>query len=126
MKSLIKWIAVFLCVQPLLTFAAGQPYDAAKFDQLLKDGKPVVIHVHAPWCPTCKAQDPILNGIFSNADYKNIALIEVDYDTQKDFKKTYHVSAQSTIIAFKGGKEVGRSTGDTKAETVVELVKKSL
>ena len=31
-------------------FAIGDAFDQTRFDQLLKEGKPVLIAVHADWC----------------------------------------------------------------------------
>ena len=33
---------------------------------------------------------------------------------------------QSTLIVFKGGKEVGRSTGDTSKDSIAALLQKTL
>ncbi len=35
-------------------------YTDAAFDAAQKEGKSILIDVSAPWCPTCKAQAPIL------------------------------------------------------------------
>ena len=33
------------------------------FDAARKKGQPVLVTVTAPWCPTCKAQKPILSRL---------------------------------------------------------------
>jgi len=45
---------------------------------------------------------------------------------QKDVVKNFKVTMQSTLIVFKGGKEVGRSTGDTKKDSIADLLKKAI
>ena len=101
------------------------PYDQARFDKLAAEGKPVVVSVRAPWCPTCKQQDPIQSSLMSTPAYKDYTLMTVDFDSQKDLLKKYHVAMQSTIISFHGGQEVGRSVGDTKAASIEALMKKA-
>ncbi len=106
-------------------FAAGKPYSQAEFDKLTKEGKPIVLHVHAKWCGTCAAQDPILNSLMKSPEFKNFTFYNVDYDTSKDLLKTLRVSRQSAIIVFKQGKEQGRSLGDTTESSIKELLKKA-
>lgn len=126
MKHLIKMILAFGLFQSVLAFAAGQPFTQSQFDTLMKEGKPIIVHVHAPWCPKCKAQDPVLNSEMKAPAYKGVTFLEVDFDTQKDVLKEFNVSKQSTIIVFKQGKEVGRFTGKTKESDIAELTQKAL
>ena len=98
----------------------------AEFDKLNKEGKPIILHIHAKWCSTCAAQDPILNSLMKTPEFKNFTFYNVDFDTSKDLLKTLKVSRQSAIIVFKQGKEQGRSLGDTKESSIKELIKKAI
>ncbi|ASU41520.1 thiol reductase thioredoxin [Herbaspirillum sp. meg3] len=127
--KILKTLAVFLLLQAGVAstvFAAGQHYAQAQFDALNKSGKPVVVHVHADWCPTCRAQDPIVSALIKDPAFKNVSFLEVDFDAQKDVVKAFNVTQQSTLIVFKGGKEVGRSTGDTRKASIDSLINKAL
>ncbi len=105
-------------------FAAPSNYTEVEFNQLQKEGKSILVVVHAPWCPTCRAQAPIINELLSENEFKEINALRVDFDSQKDILKKLNVSKQSTLILFKGGKEVARSTGDTSLWNVEKLLKK--
>ena len=124
MKTLIKIIFSLILLQSSL-FAAGKPYLQVEFDKLMKEGKPVVLHVHAKWCSTCKAQDPVINSLMKSAEFKNFTFFNVDFDTSKDLLKNLKVSRQSAIIVFKEGKEQGRSLGDTEENLIKNLLKKA-
>ena len=125
MKTFIKIIFSLFFLQSAL-FAAGKPYSQVEFDKLIKEGKPIVLHVHAKWCYTCAAQDPVLNSLMKSPEFKNFTFFNVDFDTSKDLLKTLKVSRQSAIIVFKQGKEQGRSLGDTKESSIKELIKKAI
>ena len=99
-----------------------KPFDQAAFDAALAAKKPIVLHVTAPWCPTCKAQKPILSKLSTEPRFKDVVAFEIDFDTQKDLLRTLNVRSQSTIIAYRAGKEVGRSTGDTTADGIGKLL----
>jgi len=125
MKVFIKIIFSLFLFQSVL-FAAGKPYSQTEFDKLTKEGKPVVLHVHAKWCSTCAAQDPILNSLMKSPEFKNFTFYNVDFDTSKDLLKILKVSRQSAIIVFKQGKEQARSLGDTKESSIKDLLKKGI
>ena len=57
---------------------------------------------------------------------KDVTLFVADYDKEKDLKKALRVSSQSTFVVFKGGKEVARSTGQTKKEDLAATFAKAL
>lgn len=127
--KILKTLVVFILLQAGVAAsvsAAGQHYTQAQFDALNKSGKPVVVHVHADWCPTCRAQDPIVSALIKDPAFKNVSFLEVDFDAQKDVVKAFNVSQQSTLIVFKGGKEQGRSTGDTRKASIDSLINKAL
>ena len=110
---------------PLAWAGAQEPYSAARFDQLAKEGKPVVVAVHADWCPTCKAQKPIMKELMGKPEYKDVTELTVDFDKDKPAVKRFRAVMQSTLVAFQGGKEVGRSVGDTTKDGLESLVKKA-
>lgn len=102
------------------------PFDAKQFAQAQADNQSIMVMVTAPWCPTCKAQKPILDEVTEQPSFKNLKIFEVDFDTRKDVLRDLKVTMQSTLIVYKGKTEMGRSTGDTKKESIETLVNKSL
>jgi len=103
-----------------------KPYNQAQFDALNASGKPVLISVHADWCPTCRAQKPIIEELMKQAAYSNVTTLVVNFDGDQALLKKFRVTKQSTLIAFKAGKEVDRSIGDTSAAGIENLIKKSV
>ena len=65
MKSLLRAFFAIVSLVALSSAIASEikPYDKASFDALQAAGKPVVIHVYADWCPTCKQQTPIISEL---------------------------------------------------------------
>lgn len=108
------------------SFAEASTFDDAKFDAGLKSGQSMVVAVHAPWCPTCRAQAPVLKEVLAKKEFQHMTVFYVDFDSQKETLKKLGVRKQSTLIVFKGGKEVGRSLGDTTAFGIESLLQKAL
>ena len=88
------------------------PYTPAAFAAAQTAGEPLVLHFHASWCPTCRAQDKAFDALKADPSLK-VTLMEVDYDKEKALEKQLKVTAQSTLIVFRGATERGRSTGET-------------
>jgi thioredoxin len=101
-------------------------FDPASFDGAQKAGKPILVAIHASWCPTCKAQKPILSDLMAEPKFKDLIYFVVDFDTQKDAVKFFDAQMQSTLIAFKGTTETGRSVGDTERSSIAALLNKML
>lgn len=126
MKTLIRSFLMFIAFIASSASAASSNFEQAAFDTLQKEGKPTLVVIHADWCPTCRAQAPIVSELVNTPEFKSINVLRVDFDGQKDVVKAMKATMQSTLIVFKGGKEVGRSTGDTKKESIAALLKKSI
>ena len=104
----------------------AKPFDQTAFEAAKEAGKPVLVEVTAPWCPTCKAQRPILSELQAAPKFSELVVFEVDFDSQKDLLRAFNVQQQSTLISFKGANEVGRSTGDTNKASIEQLLTKAL
>lgn len=102
------------------------PFTMDAFEAAMKAGKPILVEVHAPWCPTCKAQQPILAELFASPKYAGLVVFRVDFDSQKDALRALGVRQQSTLIVFKAGKEAGRSVGDTAKASIAALLAKAV
>lgn len=107
-------------------YAIGDAFDQAVFDRLLKEGKPVLIAVHADWCATCRAQEIFLKDLLKTPPYNNLQVLRVDFDRQKKAVRAFKVRMQSTLIVFKNGKEIDRSTADTDKDSVALMLRKAL
>ena len=119
-----------LTAAPLLlgsgAFAEPTAYTPAAFEAAQKAGKPVLVHVTAPWCNVCAAQKPILSKLEAEPRFKSMQVFDVDFDGQKEAVKAVGASMQSTLIVYKGGKEIGRSAGETKPEAIRALLDKAV
>jgi thioredoxin 1 len=114
-------------------FAATSAYAAqtvaftqAAFEAAQKAGKSILVDISAPWCPTCRAQAPIIKKLSAQAEFKDLTIFHVDFDSQQDVVKSQGAQQQSTLIVYKGGKEMGRSVGDTNADSIGKLLAQSV
>jgi thiol-disulfide isomerase/thioredoxin len=123
---LLAMAAVSVAASTPAFAASPKPFDAKAFADAQAAGKPILIAIHASWCPTCKAQKPILSELTDDPKFKGLAYFVVDFDSQKDLVQKFGARMQSTLVAFKGDREAGRSVGDTKRESISGLLNKTL
>ena len=127
MKSLIATsFSLLLVCFSTLAAAVEVPFDQTQFDSMLAAGKPIAVVFHADWCPTCRAQAPLLKDLAQTPDLKSVTLYIANFDTEKALKKSLGVTRQSTIVVFKNGKESARSTGDTQADSLAALLRRAI
>lgn len=121
MKTLALLSTIAVLLMPGLASAGEiKAYTEADFKAAQAAGAPILVDITASWCPTCKAQKPIIQSLAAETD--GLTVFEVDFDAQKDVVRGFKAQMQSTLIAFKGEAETGRSVGDTNADSIKALV----
>lgn len=103
-----------------------QPFTQAAFEAAQKADKPILIDVYATWCDVCARQAPTLAKLRSEPKFKDLVILKVNFDTQKDVMRRFGARLQSTLICFHGTKEIGRSVGETQPEWIDDLLEKTL
>ena len=119
-------LAVLICAAPLLAQALTvAPYSAQALADAQKAGQPVAVHFHASWCPTCRAQDKVFESLKADPSL-NLTLLQADYDTETALKQALHVTAQSTVIVWRGTVEKARAVGQTDAAALKTTLQSAL
>jgi len=106
--------------------AAPIPFTPQAFEAAEAAGKPILVHITASWCVTCKAQKAIVRELTADPAFVDLTIFAVDFDAQKSVMASFKARERSTMIVFKGASEVGRATGDTDAASIAALLKKAL
>jgi thioredoxin 1 len=119
-------LALLLAVLSAGAGAAEQPYDKTRFAAALERCTPIVVAFVADWCSTCSVQKPVVTELIEDPRFKGLTVFVADFDKELDLRKQLRVAQQSTFVAFKGCKEVGRSTGQTRKDAIAKLFAKTL
>ncbi len=122
MNKALGFMAGALLLLSSSALAGEQPFSEAAFNRLLATGQPVVVDFHADWCPTCRAQAPVIKDLASSPEYSNVTVLIANYDTELALRKSLNVVQQSTLVAFHHRKEVARSTGVTSRAGLAALL----
>jgi thioredoxin 1 len=106
--------------------ATVQPFSAQVFEAAQRQGKPILVDVYADWCPTCRAQKQVMDKLLPREEFKDLLVLRLNFDEQEPHWRKLGVRRQSTLIAFSGRKEVGRSVAATDPKAIRELLLSSL
>ena len=106
-KTVLAVTALVVASSPL-SAAEVKRFDAVTFAAAQKAGRPILVDVKAWWCPVCASQNATIRDTVSAATYKNVLILEVNYDKQQDVWQGLGVNKQGTLIAYRGGKELQR------------------
>jgi thioredoxin 1 len=120
--------ALLVIAGPFPAASAGTAvaFSPEAFKAAQASNSPILVEIHADWCPTCKAQDPILDKLTADPKFGNLKIFRVDFDAMKPVVRQFGAQVQSTLIVFKGLAEQGRSVGDTREASIAALLDKSL
>jgi thiol-disulfide isomerase/thioredoxin len=114
---------------PILTTSGArafeiQPYSAAAAQRAIDSGKTVVLEVYASWCPVCLIQASSIEAVKDQPNYKTISFFRIDYDAQKDVANKLN-APRSTLIVYRGGKEVARESWGPTQQDVTKILMKA-
>lgn len=106
----------------VMTFSvfAKTPFTEAAFKEAQANNDVILIDVFATWCPTCKRQSMILADYFYKNPASKVKVLVVDFDEQKDWVSYFKAPRQSTLILYKGEKQLWFSVAETKADAITQ------
>ena len=85
----------------------------------------VLVDVWAPWCGPCKMISPIVDEISS--DYQGrLSVGKLDADSNRETITELGVRNIPTILLYKNGEIVDKSTGAVTKQKLVEMIDKHL
>jgi thioredoxin len=102
--------------------AEFREFDSNAFAAAQAAGEPVLVDVHAWWCPVCASQSRTIRKITAAPQYDRLIVFQLNYDKQKDEWRRLGVSRQGTLIGYHGQTETGRLAFQTDAGKIGALL----
>ena len=127
-----KFIVFIFCLFAFSTNAMEKrtTFDKALFEKAQSEGKLIVISSWIEYCGSCANQMKVLQtakkeGELSDIKFDNIEYFSFDV-TNRDIADSFNVLYQTTLLIFKGDREVYRSIGETTEDLIYQALKTSI
>ena len=105
-------------------------FDKELFNKAQSEGKVVIVSSWIKYCSSCASQMKVLNTAKNNGELSDIKFDNIEYFSfnvrNKEIANLLDVQYQTTLIIFKGNKEVYRSVGETTKDLIYEALKNSI
>lgn len=107
-----------LVLAPAAMALDTEPFSLDTFEALQKQGETVLVHISAPWCGSCQRQKQVLAEYQQQYPDAGLHILNVDYDTQKQWVTYFKAPYQSTLVLFSGTEQVWFAVGETREEVI--------
>ena len=123
MKKILV-ILILLIQFPLNAADKYTNFSLSSLEKAKATGKTVVVNSYEPWCWSCRKQDKVL--INAKNEFKDVVFLTYQQGKHKDIAQALNVSVRTTIVVFKGKKEVARIIGQTEKTEIYSAIKKGI
>ena len=126
---------IFILIFCIFAFSANAgekktTFNKELFDKAQSDGKIVVVSSWVKYCSSCASQMKVLQKAKNKGELSDIKFDDIEYFsfdvTNKEIANLFDVQYQTTLLIFKGNKEVYRSVGETTENLIYEALKASI
>jgi thioredoxin 1 len=101
--------------------ASNRNFDAT----VLRSDEPVLVEFWAPWCIVCKQLDQPLELLAAKFNFR-ARIVRVNVDWNQKIAQRFKVQALPTVLVFKDGVLVSRTTGGASMQDLEDLLTPTL
>jgi thioredoxin 1 len=97
----------------------------SNFEELLSDGKPLVVDFWAEWCGPCRMIAPIVEKLAEEYNGR-VNIGKMDVDNNLDVVSRFGIRNIPTILFFKNKELADKCVGALTKDSLVEKIEKLL
>jgi thioredoxin 1 len=95
------------------------------FQELIQSDQPVLVDFYAEWCGPCKMMAPELEKL-KQIMGDRLRIVKVDVDKNQKASMNYQISGVPTLLLFRNGKILWRTSGAMDAGSLSKIISEKL
>ena len=95
------------------------------FNEILNEGKPLVLDFWAEWCGPCRMVGPIIDELASEYEGR-VVIGKVDVDENNEVSTQFGIRNIPTVLFFKEGQLIDKQIGAASKATYIEKIEQLL
>lgn len=92
------------------------------FKDIINGDKPVLVDFFATWCGPCKAMSPTVEAVGKEM-IGQARVLKIDVDKNESVANLYRIQSVPTLIIFKKGEVVWRTSGVMEKNALLQQIK---
>ena len=93
------------------------------FKNIINGDKPVLVDFFATWCGPCKVMSPTVEALGKEVAGQ-ARVLKIDVDKNEAVANLYRIQSVPTVIIFKKGEIVWRTSGVVEKRVLLEQIQK--
>ena len=123
MKKLLI-IIIFFVSTSVFSFEKTTNFTFDKFQSAQKNDKTIIVNAWNKSCAVCASQSKIFAEAIN--DFKDVEFLFYEQTKHKYIAKELNIKFWTTIVVYKGDKEIAREIGLNNKEDIYKLIKKGI
>ncbi len=85
-----------------------------------------MLQVTATWCGPCQRLRKVVGGLLERPEFKALRIFDADFDANKDALVKLNARTVTTLVIYRDGTEILRSSGETRPDAVEAVLTNAL
>ena len=104
---------------------AAQQINQEHFENLIRDGKPVLVDFWAPWCGYCRRIGPAYDRL-ADIYQDRLEAVKINIDENPNLAEAEQIEVIPTLVLYKNGKAVDSIVAPESQPAIAEFIDRAL
>ena len=104
---------------------AAMNINNAKYQDLLREGKPLLVDFWAPWCSYCRRIGPAYDRIARQFEGE-VNVVKINIDEEPALAQAEHIEVIPTLVLYRDGEALGSIVAPESKAMIENFIRESL